>query len=118
MNVVLLSSDLMVVSRVEGAGAQTGAEIRAASNAAAAIEFCYNEQVDVLIVDLSMPALDPPALVNQLRADTSHWVQVVAFGPHVQEERLAMAREAGCDTVISRGQFFSQINAILGVESS
>lgn len=114
MKVVLLSSDLMVVSRVEGAAAQTGAKIRAASNAAAAIEFCSDEQVDVLIVDLSMPALDPTALVTQLRADASHSVRVVAFGPHVHEERLAAAREAGCDTVMSRGQFFSQTNAILG----
>jgi DNA-binding NarL/FixJ family response regulator len=113
MKVVLLSSDLMVVSRVEGAAAQAGAEIQATSNAAAAIEYCSDEQVGVLIVDLSMPALDPAAVVNQRKADASHSVRVVAFGPHVHENRLAAAREAGCDLVVSRGKFFAEIDSIL-----
>ena len=60
-----------------------------------------------------MPALDPAAVVNQLRADASHSVHVVAFGPHVHENRLAAVREAGCDLVVSRGQFFAEIDAIL-----
>jgi len=38
---------------------------------------------------------------------------VVAFGPHVHEERLAAAREAGCDEVLSRGEFFARVNAIV-----
>jgi CheY-like chemotaxis protein len=113
MKVVLLSSDLMVVSRVEGAAAQMGAKSRAASNAAAAIDYCSDELVDVLIVDLSMPVLDLTALVNQLRADASRSVRVVAFGPHVHENRLAAAREAGCDLVVSRGKFFAEIDSIL-----
>jgi CheY-like chemotaxis protein len=113
MKVVLLSSDLVVASRVQGAAAQTGAEIRAASSAAAAIEICSKVQVDVLIVDLSMPSLDSTALVNQLRADASRSVRVVAFGPHVHENRLAVAREAGCDLVVSRGKFFAEIDSIL-----
>ena len=51
--------------------------------------------------------------MNQLRADASHSVHVVAFGPHVHEERLAAAREAGCDVVVSRGKFFAELDAIL-----
>jgi hypothetical protein len=40
--------------------------------------------------------------------------RVIAFGPHVHEDRLAAARAAGCDSVLSRGQFFSQAENVLG----
>jgi CheY-like chemotaxis protein len=113
MKVVLLSSDLVVASRVEGAAAQVGATVRAISSVEAAIASCGAEQVELLIIDLAMPSLDVGTLVNQLRADASRSVRIVAFGPHVHEGRLAAAREAGCDTVMSRGQFFAQITAIL-----
>jgi hypothetical protein len=42
-------------------------------------------------------------------------LRVVAFGPHVHEERLAAARNAGCDEVVSRGEFFARLDAIVTV---
>ena len=113
MQVVLLSSDLMVVSKVQGAAAQSGATVRAFSNPALAIETCGEAQADVLIVDLAMQSLDLGSVVSQLKADTTRSTRVVAFGPHVHEDRLAAAREAGCDVVISRGQFFATVDALL-----
>jgi hypothetical protein len=40
-------------------------------------------------------------------------VRLIAFGPHVHEEKLAAARTAGFDLVISRGKFFSDVEAII-----
>lgn len=113
MRLVLLSNDLMVVSRVEGAAARIGALVRAAAGAAKALEFHGAEPADVVIVDLAISPLGLSALVNQLKSDTSHPMRIVAFGPHVHEDRLAAARAAGCDVVMSRGQFFAQADAIL-----
>jgi len=113
MTIVLLSTDLMVVSRVEGAAAKSGQSHRAASNAIQAIDFCRAEPSGVLIVDLGMPTLDVNALVGELKAGAQAPPRIVAFGPHVHEERLAAARQAGCDEVVSRGQFFAQLDAIL-----
>ena len=114
MKVVLLSSDLMVVSRVQGTAARTGAAVRALSNASPAIESCLNEQADVLIVDLATPSLDLETLVNGLKAVATRSTRIVAFGPHVHEDRLEAAREAGCDVVMSRGRFFAEMDSILG----
>jgi DNA-binding NarL/FixJ family response regulator len=113
MRVVLLSNDLMVVSRVQGAAVRVGAAVRALSNASQAIESCGAEQADVLIVDLATPSLDLVTLVNQLKANATLSTRVVAFGPHVHEDRLEAAREAGCDVVMSRGKFFAEIDAML-----
>jgi CheY-like chemotaxis protein len=117
MTVVLVSSDLTVLSRVEGAASGVGKKVRAVSNAAQAIETIKTEHAGLVIVDLSAPALDVAALVEQLRSAVASATKVVAFGPHVHEARLATAREAGCDEVVSRGQFFSQLEAILSGKS-
>lgn len=113
MTVVLLSGDLAVLSRVEGAAARLQQPVRSASNETQAVDFCKTEVAKTLVVDLSMPSLELPSLVSQLKSDGRSITRVVAFGPHVHEQRLAAAREAGCDLVVSRGQFFSQIETIL-----
>jgi CheY-like chemotaxis protein len=113
MTVVLLSSDLAVLSRVEGVAARLGRTVRSASGESRAVELCEAEDAVTLIVDLSMPWLDLASLVSQLKSNDGFNTRIVAFGPHVHEQRLAAARDAGCDLVVSRGQFFSQLEAIL-----
>jgi DNA-binding NarL/FixJ family response regulator len=113
MTVVLLSSDLAVLSRIEGAASRIGEHVRSASSESQAVKFCQENDADILIVDLSMPSLDLAGLVSQLNSNKSLSLRIVAFGPHVHEQRLAAAREAGCDLVVSRGQFFSQLETIL-----
>jgi DNA-binding response OmpR family regulator len=113
MNVVLLSGDLMTVSRVEGAAKQMGATTQAVANANRAAELCLASDVSWLIVDLSLPELDIAALVSQVKAADESAMRIIAFGPHVHEERLATARDAGCDLVVSRGEFFARIQSIL-----
>jgi CheY-like chemotaxis protein len=113
MTVVLLSSDLAVLSRVEGAAMQLGQTVRSAGGEARAVELCGAEGANVLVIDLSMSSLDIGSLVTQLKASDGSGTRVVAFGPHVHAQRLAAARDAGCDLVVSRGQFFSQLETIL-----
>jgi len=113
MTVVLLSSDLTVLSRVEGAATRVGQTVRSASGEALAVELCKDDDTRTLVVDLSMQSVDPASLINQMRANEGSRTRVVAFGPHVHEQRLVAAREAGCDLVVSRGQFFSQLETIL-----
>jgi DNA-binding response OmpR family regulator len=114
MTIVLLSGDLMVVSRVQGAAKSVGADLCTAGNADQAREYCKTEPVKLVIVDLGLPAVNIGTLVNDLGADETFAPKIVAFGPHVHEERLAAARQTGCDEVVSRGQFFAQVEAILG----
>jgi CheY-like chemotaxis protein len=114
MNVVLLTSDLTVVSRVQGAAARRGATLRTAGSQQQALDACQSQPVEMVIIDLAMPSLDVGGVVDQLRAGESAAARIVAFGPHVHEERLAAARQAGCDEVVSRGQFFAQLEGILG----
>ena len=116
MSVVLLSSDLTVLSRVEGAAARLGHSVRVASKDWPGVENA-GEMPTLVLVDLSLPTLDVAAVVNGVRSAAGSATRVVAFGPHVHEARLAAAREAGCDQVVSRGQLMTQLDTILTVSS-
>jgi DNA-binding response OmpR family regulator len=111
MEIVLLANDLMVVSHVQSAAARIGANVRMASNAADAQRICNKDGSGILLIDLAMPGLDLEFARTMKEASAPP--RIVAFGPHVHKERLAAAREAGCDHVTSRGEFFSTVDTIL-----
>jgi hypothetical protein len=116
MAVVLLTGDLTVISRVEGAATMAGQPVRVFSSASQALADCRWEHAKLLIVDLaalSELAVDLKALLETVRQPASPPPRVVAFGPHVHEARLAAARDAGCDDVLSRGAFFARVHALL-----
>jgi DNA-binding response OmpR family regulator len=113
MAVVLLSTDLAVQSRVEGAALSRGKQLRVAGSVAQVSEICAGAPAELVIVDLATCSSQVPDVVAQLRNRQSDSTEVIAFGPHVHEEKLAAAREAGCDLVLSRGQFFSQLDKLL-----
>lgn len=108
MNIVLLTADLMTSSQLAAAAQREGYAAETSGSAAAAVESCGRQTVDLLVLDLSLPGLDSAALVESLRTSDTPPGAIIAFGPHVHEKKLQAARDAGCDQVLSRGQFFSQ----------
>ncbi|HEV2968407.1 MAG TPA: hypothetical protein VGY55_00370 [Pirellulales bacterium] len=66
-----------------------------------------------VLLDLNVPGLDPRQLVPDLRAAASPPRAIVAYGPHVHEDRLAAATAAGCDEVLTRGQFNARMDEVL-----
>jgi DNA-binding response OmpR family regulator len=118
MFVALLTADLLQSSQVAGAARLANARLRVFSSAdalcAALSEAALPEEgARLVIVDLALPGLDIRALVERLQTLAAGKPRMLAFGPHVHTERLAAAREAGCDQVISRGQFHSQMDELL-----
>jgi DNA-binding NarL/FixJ family response regulator len=114
---VAICSDLMFGSRLSAAAARTGTRVEVFGNLDKA---CGRlESVDaglaavrLAIIDLSITNLDPASSVRRLR-DANGEVPILAFGPHVHEGRLAAAREAGADEVMSRGAFDAQMDNLL-----
>jgi len=124
MKALLVSTDLMVVSRVENAAAGAGATVAVACDIEAAVGTVSRDPIDLVILDLTATALDVDEAVRRLRQATSQRVAtvleaaggrsseedeavvtLVAFAPHVHSAKLAAARQAGCDRVVSRGEF-------------
>ena len=112
-SVLLISSDLACVSSVTGAASRTGATLQTALGISA-IDGKLAEGVPTLVLlDLSMTGAAPAVLVPKLRASLPPLARIMAFGPHVHTGLLAAAREAGCDVVVSRGEFHARIDEYL-----
>lgn len=107
MPALLLTADLACSSKTSGAAARAGAELAVAMSVAALLEKAAALKPETVILDLTAPGLIPAEVVRQLKALPSA-PRVIAFGPHVHEDKLAAAAEAGCDAVLSRGQFHAQ----------
>lgn len=108
MSVLLVSADLMTTSRTTAAYAATGHACVTTMNGATAVDK-LEPTTKLVLVDLSAPGLRIAELVAAVRASTAREASIVAFGPHVHEGLLAAAREAGCDVVTSRGEFFARL---------
>lgn len=112
MSIIYLTNDLMFSSRVSGAVRAAGAEMNVVGDVAAAVELLQAGSVRLVFLDLSLPGLDPSAVVQKIR-DLAPDVAVIAYGPHVHEQKLAAAKACGCDKVLSKGQFNSTVNELI-----
>lgn len=78
------------------------------------LEEVIADGVACCLIDLA--SLEAPQIcsaVSALREKLGPTTRMVAFGPHVQESRLAEAEKAGCSPVLSRGQFHAQLPKLL-----
>ncbi len=112
MFVLFLSGDLVFSSRLASAAKQLGIVASAVSSIDAAVARMSADSVRLVILDLSASSVDPQTAVARLR-ETQPEVAVVAYAPHVHDDRLRAAADAGCSEVFTRGQFDRQMDAIL-----
>ena len=103
--VLLFSSDLMLISSAGGAAAALGFPFRSVSSIEDLV--AKATATTILCVDLGFAAVDPLLISEQLPTLTTR--SGIAFGPHVHIAKLDQAREAGFAKVMSRGQFVGRM---------
>ena len=118
MSVLALISDLMMQSQASSAAQRAGVTLRVVSSADALLEQATQMQkseapIELIVVDLSHPGLDPAGLMERLRPALSPGTATLAFGPHVHKARLEAAAAAGFASVMSRGQFHANMVSLL-----
>jgi CheY-like chemotaxis protein len=112
MSVIFFSTDLVFSSRLAAAADRQGIALVTVSSIDAALARLADGAVALAILDLSVSGLRPDDAVRRLREAQKN-LALVAYAPHVHEERLQAARDAGCDLVLSRGGFDRQIDDLL-----
>lgn len=112
--VLVLTSDLAVASLVRGAAAHAGVECGIALD----VEIFFRKleassEPPLVIVNLETLGLAIDEFQLRLNAAFVRPTAVIAFGPHVHEERLQAARDAGCTEVVSKGKFHAQAGELI-----
>lgn len=103
---ILLCDDLIFSSRITGTARSLGIEMRVVRTWA---DLLALDAPRLVILDLSNPGLDLPALFNAFKQAPDGPPFVVAFGSHVDVRGLQAARDAGCDLVLPRSKFVDEL---------
>jgi len=114
--ILLVSPDLMATSRLGGLCRDAGATLETLRSLS---DSPHGGPHDLVLLDLQALAENPAVIVARARtlvcqqAAADRDCLIVAFGPHVAKERLALARDAGADDVVSRGELLGAFPALL-----
>lgn len=111
MRALLVTSDLMIASHVEGAAMRHGAGIQVVRFDA--VPHIQLESFDLVILDLSAVSGNLADELRTLRNLCPVATKLLAFGPHVHKANLDAARAAGFDVVLSRGEFHARVDQLL-----
>ncbi len=72
-----------------------------------------DEKPALIIVDLNNVAVKPLSTIQKLKAKLKKGTSIIGFLSHVQGELKVKAQEAGCDTVLPRSAFSSNLPQLL-----
>jgi CheY-like chemotaxis protein len=104
---LLLSDDMLFISRITGTARSLGLEIKPTRSAANLLAQANAQAPACVLIDLQNPGLDIAALVRDLKSAGSPYI--VGYGSHVDAATLKVAREAGCDLVLPRSKFVEEL---------
>lgn len=104
MTIVLFTNDLMFQSRIAAAVRNAGGELMVARSLESLPSRLADREPLMIVFDLSFAGIDLPATTAAMRERFPDAKQL-AYGPHVDVERLQQATVLGIDEVLTRGQF-------------
>lgn len=111
--ILLLTSDLMFQSSIGAAVTASGNTMMVARDAESLISRVTEPNaVRLILIDLTLVSLDLATAIPTLKNSFIDSV-VLAYGPHVDVERLELADRSGADRVITRGQMDRDLVAII-----
>jgi hypothetical protein len=111
--ILLLSSDLMFQSRISSSARALEKTCVTDRSVAKLVERVSEASlVRMVLIDLTLNtidlAIDIPTLKNVFPS-----CKIIAYGPHVDVERLQLAQESGAHAVFTRGQMDRDMTSIL-----
>lgn len=113
MTIVLFTNDLMFQSRIASVVRNSGGNFIVARDLDSLASRLQTGLVPTSVVfDLSVPGLELERIATDLRERYPQAKQI-AYGPHVDVERLQHARAIGIDEVLTRGQFDREMASFL-----
>jgi CheY-like chemotaxis protein len=110
---IVIGRDLMFTAKVTGTAGELGYRMRVAGDAATARRLIEEMQPRVILVDLAAGELATPSALKGYRQLAGESAWLVAAGPHVDAERLAEARAAGCQLALPRSKFSAELPELL-----
>ncbi|MBI4492278.1 MAG: hypothetical protein HY690_05745 [Chloroflexi bacterium] len=112
--ILALIDNLFFAARVDGVARHLGFAAIFARDAAEFRRLLREAPPDLVIVDMAGPTEVWEPLVRELKAEpATAGVPILAFGKHTQADLFKLARQAGCDKVLTNAQLGEQLPSLL-----
>jgi DNA-binding NarL/FixJ family response regulator len=111
MRILAAIHDLMFSSKVNAAA--KGRAIAWLPRGTKVAEQVAREKPDVLLIDLGAPQLDAVNAVKEIKSGEAKGTVVIGYVDHTREDLIEAARAAGCDQVLSKGEFARRLPELL-----
>ncbi len=111
--VLVLTSNLFFMPRIEAAAEAGGLDTISASTAAALMKAAGSHTVPLVLVDLEMDEPVWTEALESLRSAKAPGTRVVAYGPHGEPDTLRKARALGSDAVLIKRDFSQGLQELL-----
>lgn len=112
--VLLVSTNLFFVPRIHGVASANGLVLRMTTSESDFWMAYGQGGTSLVLIDLEGEKTDWIKTVRGLREKKKDSVRVVAFGPHTDIALMKEAKEAGCDSVLSKAEFSKALPDLLG----
>ncbi len=111
--VLAVVDDLLFLSKIQQTALHLGATVKAAAPADV-FSLVIEEPPDALILDLNHRSGRALEVLRALKSDAkTKGLAIIGFVSHVQTGLIAAARDAGCDLVLARSAFASELPSLL-----
>ena len=111
--ILVLGQNLFFLPRIQNVADPLGFEVKRAADEAGFWGSYREVKPALILVDLEGDQATWTSVVRDLRAQPHPRPKIVAFGPHADLAALELARELGCDAVLTKGEFSSKLHQIV-----
>ena len=108
---LLVTGDLIFSTKITGTARALGLEVAVVASPAAAQERLAGGSVRFVLLDLGLFTLTAESIQQIVSAAGA--VPVMAYGSHVDTDRLESARAAGCREVMPRSRLAAELPQLL-----
>lgn len=116
--VFALVDDLFFAEKIRAAGKSSNAHVEILRSGDGLIQKIELERPRLVIIDLNGTTTKPLETIQRIRSDLQlTGLPILGFFSHVQTELKTDALRAGCNTVLARSAFSSNLPDILKLES-
>ena len=112
---IALVSDLMFSSKITATANSVGASVAIVRTLEQLENELVNNPAATVMIDLEATAADPIEAITQC-VNAQPRPKIIAFGPHVNVDLLAKAKQAGADEVMPRGAFTAKLQQLLSAQ--
>jgi DNA-binding NarL/FixJ family response regulator len=110
---ILFCRDLIFTTKIQRTALELGYQIVVIGEVSKARSEIESIHPRLVLIDLAAGDLSSASSLSEYVAVAGPETWLVAFGPHVESESLARARNAGCQVVLPRSKFAGDLPRLL-----